>query len=107
MAEYREAKAESKRGSYKKLHHIEITPIKGENGGHLVEHHFHQDGNAYRQPEQHLFGKDGHSADGTHLMEHLSKHLKVAMPEASQEEHEGPESEVEAASEPASENVEA
>jgi hypothetical protein len=95
MAEMREAKSESsnKRGSYKKLHHIEIEPVKGENGGHIVTHHYHSDGMSYKAPETHMFGKE----DGAELMDHLAKHLKVAMPEDKEEN----------ASEPATEDVNA
>jgi hypothetical protein len=98
MAEYKEAKGEKR--SYKKLDHIEIKPVKGENGGHMVTHHMQNDGMAYKQPEVHMFGKE----EGSDMMAHLSKALKVS---ASKEEHEGPESKVESASEPAMEDVKA
>jgi hypothetical protein len=88
MAEMREAVGKS-RGSYKKLHHIEIEPIKGPKGGHMVT-----------QPDRHMFDKTGYAADGGHMMEHLYSHLKVPKPEATVEEHEGPESTAQAASEP-------
>ena len=106
MTEYREAKAE-KRGSYKKLHHIEIEPIKGEKGGYMVTHHYQTEGMSQRNPDRHMFDKQGYAADGGHLMEHLYSHLKVPKPEAQGEEHEGPATEVEAASDPATENVNA
>ena len=84
MAEMREAKAPEKRG-YKKLHHIEIEPVRGENGGHIVTHHFQQEGMEMRKPETHMFGKE----DGEALMDHLAKHLKVSLPgEAHSEEKE-------------------
>ena len=80
MAEIREAAAPEKR-SYKKLHHIEIEPVKGENGGHIVTHHFHTDGMEYKKPEVHMFGKD----EGSELVAHLSKHLKIAGKEEPEE----------------------
>jgi hypothetical protein len=100
MPEYKEAKGEKR--SYKKLEHIEIKPVKGENGGHMVTHHMQNEGMAYKAPEVHMFGKD----EGPEMMAHLSKHLKVPI-EAKGEEHEGPESKVESASEPATEDVKA
>ena len=109
MAEYREARAEEgKRGSYKKLHHIEIEPIKGDKGGFMVSHHYQYNAESgQRNPDRHMFDKEGYAADGGHLMEHLYSHLKVPKPEAKAEEHEGPESEVESASESASVDVKA
>jgi len=101
MAEMKEAKAPEKR-SYKKLHHVEIEPVKGENGGHVVTHHYHSDGMAYHKPETHIFGKE----DGPELMAHLQKHLKI-QGEAQAEEKAEPENEMEAASEPATEDVNA
>jgi len=102
MAEYREAKAPEKR-SYKKLHMITIQ--KGANGGHQVTHH-HMDGGGMMHAKEHYFGPE-HGEDGTthaHITEHLAK---MGIHEASKEEHEGPGSEVQAASEPASEDVNA
>ena|ERR1035438_2614618 len=104
MPEYKVAKSPEKR-SYKKLQSIELRPVKGENGGVIAEHHYQSDGMNYKAPETHIFGKDGMSASGEHLMEHISKHMKI--PAAKGEEHEGPESEVESASEPATETVKA
>jgi hypothetical protein len=117
--QYREAKAPEKtekRGEYKKLHHIEIEPIKGEHGGHIVTHHFQNEmGGKYRAPEVHMFGKDGKSSDGKNLFEHVSKHLKIPLPtvepgdthEGEKEEREGPKSRYQAAAEPIEEDVEA
>jgi hypothetical protein len=102
MPEYKVATSPEKR-SYKKLSHIEIKPVKGENGGHIVTHHYQSDGMSYKAPETHMFGKD----EGSEMMAHVAKHMKVSMPEAKGEEHEGPASEVEAASEPATESVNA
>ena len=118
MAEYREATAKGSRGSYKKLDHMEIHPVKSENGGAIVEHHFggpatgmHQKMPGISTPppvERHLFEKE----NGAELMNHMKKHLsKMGMKfpegEASGEEHEGPGSEVEQASKPATEDVNA
>jgi hypothetical protein len=117
--QYREAKAEEKveKRSYRKLHHVEIEHVKGENGGHIVTHHYHNDlsGGPFKRPEVHMFGKDGKSSTGEHMFEHLGRHLKVSLPtaepgdthEGEKEEHEGPTSKVQAASEPISEDVEA
>jgi len=117
MAEYREAKApEGKRGSYKKLAEMRIEPIKGENGGVLVSHHHEfggpSTGHAQRMAsvstppavERHMFEKE----NGSELMNHMKKHLGKYMnfpAEASGEEHEGPSSQEEAASEPAEETI--
>lgn len=119
MAEYREAKAgEAKsRGSYKKLRKTEIEPIAGEHGGFMVHHHHERStGDNQRMfstsaapavPETHLFGKDGYGANGEHLMDHLAKKLKIPAKHASGEEKEGPDSNVQSASEPAQEDVNA
>ena len=103
MAEYREAKAPEKR-SYNKLAEIHIRKLA--NGGHVVSHHHTSDGMMAAMPKEHAFSKED-GADGTthaHITEHLAK---MGVHEASVEEHEGPESEVQAASEPASEDVNA
>jgi hypothetical protein len=103
MAEMREAMGKA-RGSYKKLHHIEIEPVKGPKGGHMVTHHY---GGMEHQPDRHMFDKKGYAADGGHMMEHLYSHLKVAKPEAMAEEHAGPDTKEQAAGEPASADVNA
>lgn len=116
MSEVREATSEgSKRGSYKKLHHTEIEPIKGEHGGFLVTHHHERStgdnqrmssaSSAPAVPETHLFGKDGVGANGEHLMDHLSKKLKIAPKHATEVEMEGPESEGQSAGIPADTDV--
>jgi hypothetical protein len=110
MAEMREAKSESsnKRGSYKKLEETTIKPIKGENGGHLVTHRFSSpDAMGMPKTEEHMFGKDGYSPSGTHILEHLSGKHKIPMPEAHEQQTAEPSNEVESASEPASEDVNA
>lgn len=103
MAEYREARAEKR--SYKKLKGMLIE--KGANGGHSVTHHY-QDGSGFTMPRAHHFGpEDG--ADGTthaHISEHLAK-MGIMQGEAHEEQHAGPETVEQAASEPASEDVNA
>lgn len=90
------------RGPYKKLHHMEIEPVKGANGGHIVTHHYQSEGMDYHKPQTHLFSKE----EGSEMLAHVAKHLGVKA-EATQEEHAEPENDQEAASEPAEENVEA
>jgi len=104
MPEYRQAQAAGKR-SYKKLGSMMIE--KAANGGHNIMHHQMTDG-VMAGMKNHAFGKED-AADGTthaHIMEHLGK-MGIMPGEAHAEEHEGPMSQVEAASEPASENVNA
>lgn len=45
--------------------HTSIEPFSA---GHIVTH---KDGS------MHLFGKDGYSDDGTHIMDHLADHLNL------------------------------
>lgn len=94
MAEMKEVAAPEKR-SYKKMHHMEIEQVKGEHGGHMVTHHYHQDGMEMRKPEVHMFPKGA----GEEMMAHIAKHAGVKMA--------GPENEEENASMPAEEEVEA
>lgn len=81
--EVREAKEPEKR-SYRKIHHIEIEKVKGENGGHIVRHHYHADGMSYHEPSTHIFGK----GDGEEMMTHIAKHMGVEMPGREQEPEE-------------------
>jgi hypothetical protein len=101
MKEAIEVKAPEKR-SYRQLEQIHIKKVKGPNGGHLVMHHFAPSETAYHKPQEHMFGKD----EGSDLMAHLAKHLGVKG-EASGEEKAEPENQEEAASEPATANVNA
>ena len=102
MPEYRQA--EGSKRSYKKMTGMMIE--KGANGGHTVTH-MHKDGDGMTMPKANHFGpEDG--KDGTthaHIMDHLGK--MGIMAEAGKEEHEGPASQVESASEPAMEDVQA
>lgn len=76
---------ERERGSYKKLHHLEIEKVKGANGGHLVRHHFQSSDGFYHEPQTHLFGK----GDGEQLISHLRQHLGIhGEPEDAPEEAE-------------------
>ena len=119
MAEYREAKAsESKRGNYKKLQALHVERVDGEHGGVIVRHEFGgpSTGHAQAMPsistppkvETHMFEKEnGHEAMN-HMRKHLEKlGMKFPEGEASGEEHEGPGSKEESASEPAEETVKA
>lgn len=89
MAEMKEARApEMQEAAPKSLHHVEITA------------HYHSGGRPKR--ESHTFGKDEHAEMAAHIAEHF--------PEVAQhlvEQHAGPETVEEAASEPASEDVHA
>ena len=62
---------EPKRG-YRKVHHVEVEPIKGEHGGHIVTRHFHQ-GNGPHQPEPQVFGK----SEGAAALAHIAKHAGI------------------------------
>lgn len=81
MAEYAQVKAPEKRG-YRKLHHLEIEPIKGANGGHMVTHHYQSEGMSYHEPQKHVFAK----GDGEALMAHVGKAIGVKMAEAEPKE---------------------
>lgn len=78
---YKEAKAkpsekkEVKRKT-KKISHIQIK--KAKNGGHIVTHHYENDGGGmvmgpYRSPEDHSFGSD----EGHKLITHVGKVMGV------------------------------
>lgn len=73
------ARSSHKKGP-KKLDHIRVH--KGENGGHMVEHHFEQAGPQYHEPEQHIFGK----SEGAKLMSHIREHMGVVGDEDKDEE---------------------
>jgi hypothetical protein len=83
---YREASTPKSKG--KKLDHLRIT--KGAEGGHVVEHHFAEDGMVYHKPVSHVFG-DG---EGQEMLHHVAKHMGVTGPSReTPEEPEGPEEE--------------
>lgn len=70
MAQYREAKTPTSGG--KKLHHIEMK--EGEEGGHVVTHHYTEDGMMYHKPKEYAFGAD----EGEDVISHVRKHMHVA-----------------------------
>jgi hypothetical protein len=81
-AVYREAKTPQSKG--KRLHHLEVH--RGEDGGHRIVHHYHDDGMAYHPPKEHLFGKD----EGPEVMAHIAKHAQIEHePESDAEMEEG------------------
>ena len=69
MAQYREAKTPTSGG--KKLHHIEMR--EGEDGGHVVTHHYAEDGMVYHHPKEYAFGAD----EGEDVINHVRKHMHV------------------------------
>lgn len=67
--QYREARTPASKG--KRLHHLEVR--QAENGGHVVTHHFHEDGLVYHKPVDHVFGED----EGDEALSHIAKHAKI------------------------------
>lgn len=102
MAEMKQAKSEKR--SYKKMMGMHIRKMA--NGGHVVSHEHQSDG-MMGMPKEHSFGKEDaeNGATYAHVMEHMGK--MGIMAEAKGEEHEGPQSKVESASEPAAQEVKA
>lgn len=81
---YREATTPKSQG--RKLDHLRIH--KGEGGGHIVEHHYQDDGMVFHKPAQHVFGED----EGPEMLQHVAKHMGVSGPsKESPEEPESPE----------------
>jgi hypothetical protein len=74
---YREASTPKSQG--RKLDHLRIH--KGEGGGHVVEHHFQEDGLMYHKPASHVFGAD----EGPEMLQHVAKHMGVTNPEQEEE----------------------
>jgi hypothetical protein len=75
----KEAIAPAQRKGRKKVKEIRIT--KGEDGGHVVEHHYEQPSHslsAYHEPKQHVFG----ASEGDKLLHHVVKKMKIAAPTA-------------------------
>lgn len=68
-----EAKATARSRGKKKLRSIEIR--EAETGGHVVTHHFKDDGAMpmYHEPEEHIFGKD----EGGKMLDHLISNLHI------------------------------
>lgn len=77
LAEILEAKSPAPKRNYKKMVKMEIEPIKGPHGGHIVSHHFASPGMTYNQPEQHMFTKQ----QGPEMMQHIGSKLGVQMSE--------------------------
>lgn len=73
MAEYRQSKTPSSRG--KRLSKIELK--EGEDGGHVVTHHFAEDGLQYHKPKDYVFGND----EGADLLHHVAKCMNVSGPD--------------------------
>ena len=69
MAEYKEARTTPAKG--KMLDHLQIR--KGEDGGHVIEHHFANDGMSYHKPKSFVFGED----EGPDALEHIGKHMGI------------------------------
>lgn len=68
--EYKEASKGPPKG--KKLSHLEVH--KAENGGHVVKHHFKNEGMVYHNPEDHVYGAD----EGNMALSHIAKHMGIA-----------------------------
>lgn len=74
--------AQSPASKGKRLDHLRVS--MGEGGGHVVEHHYAEDGMQYHKPKTHVFGKD----EGSDLMAHIGKHMGVQSEPAEEEEGE-------------------
>jgi hypothetical protein len=70
------------RKSKKKLDHLRIE--HGENGGHIVEHHFEQMGGPYHEPEKHVFGKGEHHK----MLAHVANTLELPEPKKEEDKQE-------------------
>lgn len=79
----RESKAPERR-SYKKIHHLVIEKVKGENGGHIVRNHYQSAGMEYHEPSTHIFAK----GEGQEMLNHVAKHMGVSTGEPEEEEQE-------------------
>ena len=60
----------------KELREMRITP--SENGGHVIEHQYHNDDGAYHESETHSFGPK----DGAKVKKHIMTNLNLATPAA-------------------------
>lgn len=72
------AKSMPKRGKEEKHEIRSIEHSRSSNGGHLIEHRFHNGNGSYKESETHTFGKDEGKKALAHFAEHagLSEHLK-------------------------------
>lgn len=91
MAGYREARSPSNKS--KVLHHLQVQ--KAEEGGHVVEHHYENDGMTFHKPKTYVFGAD----EGADMLHHIAKHMNVEAPEKEEGGERAPEHEVEAENE--------
>jgi len=66
---YKEARTPSSKG--KKLSHLTIK--QGDEGGHVVEHHYADDGMVFHKPTSHVFGE----GEGGDLLAHIAKHAHI------------------------------
>ena len=66
---YKEARSPASKG--KQLHHLEVR--KAEDGGHIVTHHYEEDGMVYHKPTEHVFGED----EGHEALQHIAKHAEI------------------------------
>jgi hypothetical protein len=64
---YKEARTPMSKG--KQLHHMEVH--EGEDGGHLIVHHYHEDGIMHHMPKEFMFGRE----EGHEAMKHIAKHM--------------------------------
>lgn len=75
MASFEEAlsqRPKTKKAGPPVLRSIQIE--KAENGGHIAQHRFHNNGpGPYHEPESHVFGAD----EGHKLLAHVAKHLGI------------------------------
>ena len=69
MGVYKESKSPKSKG--KKLDRMTIS--RAEEGGHVVEHHYADDGLTYHKPTRYVFGQD----EGGEMVEHVAKHMHV------------------------------
>ena len=74
MAGYKEAKTPASGG--KVLDHLRVH--EAEDGGHLIEHHYKEDGMVFHKPKQYVFGAD----EGKDMLDHIRKHMNVKEAEA-------------------------
>lgn len=81
MSRYELKMAQTPPSKGKRLDHLRVS--QGEDGGHVVEHHYAEDGMQYHKPKSHVFGKD----EGMDAIAHIAKHSNIKMT-PSQEEQE-------------------
>lgn len=67
--EYKEASKGPAKG--KKLSHLEVR--EAENGGHVITHHYVNDGMTFHKPVDHVYGAD----EGDMALSHIAKHAHI------------------------------